>query len=156
MPKLLRISLTIASIALLLNSTGVRAQSYAWCGYVMLEWVNETPEQSDPQTNNGMALVAFAAITPAENPQTSQPDELLQSRFSLDMTKLLVEGCFKVEPTREFVIALFDYVMPEDMSEIQSRLIYTVFAPGGTRQDSQLQVLYYLQQHMAEWEQPQP
>lgn len=156
MTKVFRFLLTIACVSLLLHSTSVRAQSYAWCGYVLLEWVNDTPEQGDPQTDNSMALVAFAAITPAENPQTSQPDELLQHRFSLDMTKLLVEGCYKVEPTREFVIALFDYVMPQNISEIEDRLVYTMFALGGTRQDSQLQVLYYLQQHMAEWEEPQP
>jgi hypothetical protein len=142
-PKPFRFAITFACIVLMSYSTGVRAQSYAWCGYTLVEGLS--PADLD------FAVVALSAIIPNAS---AQPADLLQTRYSLDRSKVIIEGCFVVLPTRVVMLALLDDVMAADLQTIDQQLVYTIFAPGYSRADSLTTLQYYLSTNLAEWQQP--
>ena len=118
---------------------------YAWCGYVLVDGL--------PPTETDLMTIAMEAITPPEDMQYSQPDELLQTRASLDGTQVILEACFKVEPSRQLVLLLLAYYLPgEDIDVLSERFGYTMFAPGGTREQSQSAVSDFLDDNRLLWE----
>lgn len=120
----------------------IAAQQYAWCGYAMLEGL----------PISGSQVNVIEAITPDFDPLAGQPHEHFQTRFSLNNSRVIIEGCFEIEPNRELIIVLLDQVLVADLAEIDARLIYTVFAPGGTRQQSEDLAVAYIRSNAVEWE----
>ena len=150
-----------------------RAQSGGWCGYALIENL--------PLLDN--QLEALAAITPARS-ASARPNELFQYRWSLDHTKVIVEGCFQTYPTRDIVVSLLASrvnvnvkaildqrgadafnglllrggVTQGDLNRayVEEQLQLSLFAPGGTHDESAAAVRAYLQTNAKEWEPPAP
>jgi hypothetical protein len=139
-------ALLLAASALMLPLLTAHGQTYAWCGFVMLENLPILRDQ----------LAVFEAITPDASNVSAQPDELLQLRFSLNRSKILLEACYAVEPTRALVIALLDSVLEADYEVIDANLMYTVFGQGESHNLSGALAGFYIQSNLSEWEEQIP
>lgn len=158
---------------MLLATGGARVfayQFYGWCGYALIEGL--------PLLDNQLAILE--ALTPNKS-ASSNPYELFQYRFSLDHTKVIIEGCWKAALTDDLVADLLsqtvkldtktltdqaisdsklgkvDLAVPISASEltrnyIADNLSFTVFAPRGTLAESAAACRDYLASDIQEWE----
>jgi hypothetical protein len=149
----------------------VMGQSHDWCGYALIENL--------PVLENQLQVIA--AITPRKNEVSSKPNELFQYRYSLDGRKVIIEGCFQIYPERDLVVSLLATSVPvdskillEQMPElieignidisqpiaeselkrayISKELVYSIFAPGESREMSAAATRAYLAANVREWE----
>lgn len=150
----------------------VMAQQTGWCGYALIEGLPLLANQ----------LAPFEAITPDES-KTVNPSSLFQYRFSLDHSKVIIEGCWKADLTRDLVVTLlsqtidFDSkVMADQVAEaidaavkldqstvdpaqvtrdyIDEKLTFSIFAPGQTREVAAAVVRDYIAGDSKEWTPP--
>lgn len=154
-------------VVLILLAAPAAAQGSDWCGYALLEGLPILDHQ----------LSMLAAITPTRS-FNSRPHELFQYRFSLDRTAVIVEGCWRLEPSRDVVLSLltqaftYDPKMIDVIGDVGSigkpgedilasdvirayldkLLTYTLFAPGGTMVESSAAVRDYLTRNIRAWE----
>ncbi len=132
--------LPLVLLASSLSSLPLSAQAGRWCGYGLIEGV----------PGIGDSLTVLGLLTPDENPLTN-PFQLFQSRVSLDGTKAIIEGCWKIFPTRSIVVNLLA-LSGLDASEVDQELTYSLFAPGASDEDSAASVRQYLSEHILDWE----
>jgi hypothetical protein len=145
------------------------AQGYGgWCGYALIEDL--------PLLENQLSVLA--AITPTRS-QFSKPNELFQYRYSLDRTKLIIEGCWQVDPSRELLVSLLSLsvtasreavedsrggiALSADASQreinrayVDGKLRYSIFAPGERVEVSAAACRAYLQANSKDWESEEP
>lgn len=117
-----------------------KAQGDTWCGFAILGI-------TIPDT----ALSVLAALTPAYDPYSSQPDELLQRRWNVARTQVIIEGCFSAIPTREVVVGLLDTVLDETYEEIDAVLAYTLVDTSLSREAQAAAVKAYILTERAMW-----
>lgn len=157
--------------ALQLPQALLDAQKSGWCGYALIEGL--------PLLSNQLA--PFEAITPDKS-ATVNPAALFQYRFALDHSQVIVEGCWKTDPTRDLVVSLLSQtvrydpkVMGDELAAaieesvtkgtqittgdvvrdyVDGQLLYSIFAPGGTREESAASARAYIADHVKEWEPP--
>lgn len=130
-------------ILLILPLTSLRADSGSpWCGYALIENI--------PAIDQYLKILSL--LTPDETAATN-PYELFQSRVSLDDTKAIIEGCWKIFPSREVVVNLLGLAGIEQKS-LDEVMTYSLFAPDGSYEDSAASVRAYLQQNSKDWERP--
>src|SRR5262249_6821613 len=92
------------ALALICVSTiSVSSQEAGWCGYALISGLPLLANQ----------LAPLEAITPDKGPGVN-PFMLFQYRFSLDHSQVIIEGCWKVAPTREVVITLLSQTVTYD------------------------------------------
>lgn len=149
----------------------LHAQSNGWCGYALIEGL--------PLLTNQLA--PFEAITPDES-RTVNPSYLFQYRFSLDHSKVIIEGCWKTDLTRDLVVSLLSQsiqfnqkAMAAQVDEaiqqavasggqattadvvrdyVDQNLTISYFAQGKSRDDQAAAVREYLEANAKEWEPP--
>lgn len=161
----------LAAVLLLLFSVSNAQAQSGWCGYALIEGL--------PILENQLAVIA--AITPSRH-ERSLPHELFQYRYNLSHTAVIIEGCFQLEPKREVMVTLLAQVIdvieptPEPPKEtlpgevelpateleiqepvtaeqyVNEKLVYSLFAPGGTREESAAATRAYLAANIREWE----
>lgn len=156
----------VISFALFAIAVPAKAQSFGgWCGYMLIEDL--------PLLENQLSVLA--AITPTKS-QFSKPNELFQYRYSLDRTKVIIEGCWQVEPSRELLVSLLSLSvtgsreaidskggvsgeLPINATQrdinrayIDSKLRYSIFAPGERVEISAAACRAYLAANITEWE----
>ena len=165
----MRIKYLALMLSLLILPLAARVSGqYQWCGYALIENL--------PLLENQLAVIA--ALTPLRS-DSARPDELFQYRYNLSRTAVIIEGCFAAQPTREVITSLLqqtirvelpsanpvdnlidgmvDVVEPVTEAELvrdylDTEMTYSLFAPGGTREESAASVRYYLAQNIAQWE----
>lgn len=150
----------------------VGAQPGSWCGYALLENLPLLENQ----------LTALAAITPTRS-VSSKPNELFQYRYSLDRTKVIVEGCWNVDPTPDVFASLlattvhvdvntvidqsgveaFDGILQRGATQLElnrayvaDRMELNLFAPGEQLEVSAASARTYLAVNRKEWETEEP
>lgn len=147
------------------------AQFGSWCGYALIEDL--------PLLENQLSVLA--AITPTKS-QSSKPNELFQYRYSLDRTKVIIEGCWQAEPSRELMVSLLSLTvtasreaveedskggvsieLPADASQrdinrayVDLKLRYSIFAPGERVEISAAATRAYLTANIKAWESEEP
>lgn len=147
------------------------AQFGSWCGYALIEDL--------PLLENQLSVLA--AITPTKS-QSAKPNELFQYRYSLDRTKVIIEGCWQAEPSRELMVSLLSLSvtasresveeaskgdvaiqLPADATQrdinrayVDSKLRYSIFAPGERVEISAAATRAYLAANLKEWETEEP
>lgn len=155
-------------LTFMLMMTAYISRAAGWCGYALLEGL--------PLLDNQLAVLA--AITPPKS-AGANPGDLFQYRFSLDHTKVIIEGCWQAYPTYDLISTLLtqtvsvdakylDPILVKDLEDqgvnlqdpidlgkgyIDSKLTYSIFAPSGTRDESAAAVRAYLASDPKEWEQ---
>ena len=139
----MRVLVTV--IVILTVAFPASAQQAPWCGYVLLEGLSPVENQ--------LAVVGLEVLTPVRDEAMSQPDELLQYRYSLDSTKVILEGCFRFYPDIDLLLSIMSYTFNKPVEEIGADLTYTIFGPDGNRDVGAIQVRDFIHQHSAEWEQ---
>jgi len=148
----------------------LRGQDNGWCGYALIEGL--------PLLTNQLA--PLESITPDKS-SSINPSELFQYRFSLDHSKVIIEGCWQTDLTRDLVISLLsqtiqfdqkamapqvdaaiqqavmtgDQVTADDVVRdyVDANLTFTIF-DGKTRDESATMVRDYIESHLDEWEGP--
>lgn len=140
-----KLLLALPLIALLLLASpalSARAQSSAWCGYALIEGI--------PQINNSVSILSL--LTPDAGRNDILPDQLFQVKVSLDGSKAIIEGCWKVFPSRDVIVNLLTLTGSDEKAAVDELVTYSLFAPEGTREDSAASVRRYLSEHINEWE----
>jgi len=158
-------------ISLILPGAILRAQDTGWCGYALIQGLPLLANQ----------LAPLESITPDVS-STVNPASLFQYRFSLDHTKVIIEGCWKTDLTRDLVVSLLSQTVQYDakamapqvsqliqeavvtgdpittadavQTYVDDNLSITYFAPGKSRDDQAAAVRDYLAQDSKEWNLP--
>lgn len=136
-----------AIILVLLTVLSAQAQSKSsvWCGYALIEGV------PDLETK----LPLLSRLTVDEQPD-SNPSDLFQVRLSLDGQSALIEGCWIVPLTRDLILNWLSLAEGDEQKQTTDEtLVLTLFAPGGSREDSAASVRVFLSEHLKEWELPE-
>ncbi len=156
--------------ALMLPKTILRAQESGWCGYALIQGLPLLANQ----------LAPLESITP-DKTSTVNPSSLFQYRFSLDHSQVIIEACWKIDPTRDLLVSLLSQTiqydakaMAKQLDEIiqqavktgvqpttadvvrlyvDENLIYNVFQ-GKTRDESATLARDYIQSNLKAWEDP--
>lgn len=163
---------TVAVLGNGLPTGKAAAQGGGWCGYALIEDLPLLENQ----------LNALAAITPTRS-QSAKPNELFQYRYSLDRTKVIIEGCWGVYPTPDIFASLlattvqvdvntvidqrgveaFDGILMRGATQFElnrayvaDRLTLSLFAPGGSREESAALCRAYLETNAKAWEPESP
>jgi hypothetical protein len=119
-------------------------KSGQWCGYALIENV--------PQIEASLPLLS--RLTMDAQPD-SNPADLFQTRISLDGSKAIVEGCWLVTPTRDLIVNWLSLSGGEEQKQsVDAALVFALFAPDGSKDDSAVSVRRYLREHLKEWEAP--
>lgn len=126
----------------LLLPTVLHAQAGTWCGYALIEGLTVPPDE-----------LGILELISTPRTRQAQPDELFQYRYSLDGTKVIIEGCFRTTPSRAVIAFLLGGV-GFDAIQLNTQLIYSLFAPGRDRSIGAASVRLYLAQNRSEWELP--
>ena len=159
-------AVAILLILLLLTHPPLQAQDSVWCGYMLVEGLSLLVNQ----------LSGLESITPPRN-RDSQPDQLFQYRFSLDHKKVIIEGCWRVEPKPLVLASLLagtfnltqnqinslitagiipasDVNNPDQaaLDFVKATMSLTIINRSGTRRDGAAIVRSYIQAHLSEWE----
>lgn len=122
----------------------LQAQSAPWCGYALIEGVENV--QSKLPLLSRLTVDATADANPAD---------LFQTRISLDGTKAIIEGCWLVFPTRELILNWLNLSVGEDVKQsVDEGMVYSLFAPDRSREDASASVRAYLAEHRKDWEEP--
>jgi len=139
-----------------------------WCGYMLVEGLPLLVNQ----------LGALEAITPTRT-RDSQPDQLFQYRFNLDHSKVIIEGCWRIDPKpltlagllattfslsqtqitsliAAGVIPASDLNNPDQaaLDYVKAKMTLTIVARNGTRAQGAAVVRAYIAAHISEWETP--
>lgn len=145
-----------------------RAQSGAWCGYALVEDLPLLENQ----------LTALAAVTPTRS-QFSKPNDLFQYRYSLDRTKIIIEGCWQTDPSRDLMVTLLSTSVTASREAVEAeisrtgsrtvlapdadqrtinrtyvdlKLRYSIFAPGQPVDISAASARAYIAANIKEWD----
>ena len=130
--------------------SGIKAQGgkIAWCGYALIEGV--------PNIEFRLPMLSLITPDPESARSNLQPNELLQVKISLDGSKAIVEGCWKIFPTRDVMLNLLLLSANDREKEsVDQAMTYTLFGIDGSREDGAAQVREYLQKNIREWELPE-
>lgn len=119
------------------------AGASAWCGYALIEGIAGIES----------ALPIMSLLAPDES-RDSKPDELFQVRVSLDGTKAIIEACWRIFPSKEVVLNLLT-LGGNEKEQMELNITYSLFAPGGKREESAASVRDYLMKNIGEWELPE-
>jgi len=148
------------------------AQETGWCGYALIEGLPLLANQ----------LASLESITPDKN-SSINPSALFQYRFNLDHSQLIVEACWKTAPTRDLIVSLLAQtiqydpkVMGDQITQaiqeavtnggqvttldvvreyVDQNLVYSIFAPKGTHEESAASVRAYIYGNLKAWESPE-
>lgn len=157
-------------LTLYLPQTILYAQESGWCGYALIQGLPLLANQ----------LAPLESITP-DKTSTVNPSSLFQYRFSLDHSQVIIEACWKTDPSRDLLVSLLSQtiqydpkVMAAQLEEViqesvtkgrevttadvvrayvDENLIYSIFE-GKTRDESATLAQAYIQDNLKEWEEP--
>jgi len=157
-------------IALQLPQAILYAQETGWCGYALIQGLPLLANQ----------LSSLESITP-DKTSTVNPSSLFQYRFSLDHSQVIIEGCWKTNPSRDLVVSLLSQTIQYDSKAMAAQveallqeavitgdqvttsdvvrdyvdqvLVYSIFE-GKTRDESATLARAYIQDNLKDWEEP--
>jgi hypothetical protein len=130
---------------------------HAWQGYVLVEFTSTSTVEALSKGMGDVDLTArvreaFAQLAPERG---SWPPYLLQiGPLRLDGQAVIVEGRFDRMPDAATVADRLGSRLGTDRKSIEESLTLTLFAPGGTWEESQAATLRYLEENAKDWQPP--